>query len=162
VSHYCKLYFLVLLLMVTTMGCAAGNQVDDGPEMVPEEIPDGRPSNDWEDMAFETVDQDNLQGNLKEKFYGDHFEQKMMIAEDSGYKYIFVSAGRKPTAGYSIRVGSLVGFEKLIVLNTLLYSPCESDTVETIATYPTLLIRIEADDREVIHFLTDTRNTYLG
>lgn len=40
-----------------------------------------------------------------------------MIIEDSGYKYILVSAGRKPTDGYYISVDSLVGFEKLIVLD---------------------------------------------
>ena len=164
-SQYFKLCFLILLFFVTTTGCAAADQAnsDEGQEIpVSEEVPDVASSNEWEDMVFERVEGNSLEGNLKEKLGGDQVEQGMRVIEDSGYKYILVSAGRKPTEGYYIRVGSLVGFKKLIVLNALLYSPCETDLVESIATYPSLLIRIPADEREVILFLTDTRNTYLG
>jgi hypothetical protein len=164
VSQYFKIVLLIILLSVATAGCTEVHQTSsDGPEMpAPEVIPDGSSSNEGENMDFETVDPGSLEGSLKEQFGGHQADQGMLITEDSGYKYVFVSAGRKPTDGYYIRVGSLIGFEKLIMLNALLYSPCETDNVEAVATYPSLLIRIPADEREVILFLTDTRNTYLG
>ncbi len=121
-----------------------------------------RPSGECENIEFEIIDRRTLEGHLKEKLGGSQPEQGMTIVEEGGYKYILVSAGRKPTAGYSVTVGSLLGYEDAIVLNALLNSPGAGDMVAQVITYPALLIRIPADERKVILYLTDTRNTYQG
>ena len=121
-------------------------------------IPVETPSDDYKNIEFEIIDPESLEGELKEEFGCNQPEEGKVVVEYDGYKFILVSAGRKPTGGYSIIVGSLEGYEKHIVLQALLYSPGEDDDVKQAPSYPSLLIKIPADDREVIVFLSDVRS----
>ena len=144
---------------------------EDARELKPAEEKEGEPEgeevpitdrNDGENMDFETIDLRTLEGYLKEKLGGDHPEQGLITVEDGGYKYILVSAGQKPTAGYSVAVESVLGYEDSIAINARLYSPGPEDMVATVITYPSTLIRIPADERGVILFLKDAKAISLG
>ena len=140
-------------------------------ELKPAEEKEGEPEgeevpiadrNDGENMDFEKIDIRTLEGCLKEKLGGDHPEQGLVTVEDGGYKYILVSAGQKPTAGYSVDVKSVLGYHDSITINARLYSPAPEDMVATVLTYPSTLIRIPADEREVFLFMKDAKAISFG
>ena len=165
-GRFPALLLSILLLFTLTAGCAAGPSPppdhggDPGPP--PGEPPCEEPDASCEPMDFEVLDRESLPGDLVARLGGSRPDPGMLTVQEGGYTYISVSAGRKPTDGYSVRVADLTAYPEAIVLNTLLFSPCETETVAEEATYPSVLIRFPADEREVIHFSSDTRDPLHG
>ncbi len=152
----------MIILSIIMVGCTP----DTKPSVESDEqqnnglvcIPFEKHSDDYENIEFEIINPESLEGELKEKLGCDQPEEGKIVFEHGGYNFILVSAGRKPTGGYSIVIGSLEGYENHIVLDALLYSPAEDDDVKQKPSYPSLLIKIPADEREIIVFLSDVRS----
>lgn len=67
-----------------------------------------------------------------------------------GYTYLAVGYGTMPTGGYGIRIEDIYETDKNLVLETVLMEPSATETVNKLATYPYIVIKIQYTEKNVI------------
>lgn len=103
------------------------------------------------DIDFEVIGSDALTDSSLEEWYNKNNNKEGVTSFDfKEHKYILVGAGEKPTGGYSVEVTSVVGKEDSILVNAKVNSPKADEMVTEALTYPSTLIRISKDSRNVV------------
>ena len=84
------------------------------------------------------------------EWYEGLLDEKGIYRLDLGdYTYILVTEGERPTGGYTLEVTSVTTDSDKILVSTTFTSPPEDAMVITVITYPSTLIRIPLDERDV-------------
>lgn len=84
------------------------------------------------------------------QWYEGYMQEEGIHRLDKGdYTYILVSAGEKPTGGYILEVTEVSAGDDIIDVDAKLTSPPKDGFVITVITYPSALIRIPQDAREL-------------
>lgn len=103
------------------------------------------------DINFEVMGSDALTDSSLEEWYNENNNKKGLSTFDfKEHKYVLVGAGEKPTGGYSVEVTSVVGKEDSILINAKVNAPKADEMVTEAITYPSTLIRIPKDSRNVV------------
>ena len=66
---------------------------------------------------------------------------------------IYISAGEKPSTGYTVRVTKIVEHEKTITIHYDVASPNSTCPTDGVLTYPFCLISIEKTDKNIVFAL---------
>ncbi|ABR47692.1 copper amine oxidase domain protein [Alkaliphilus metalliredigens QYMF] len=104
-------------------------------------------------IDFEIVENQVIEGNeAVSKWYQDKFDtQGIHSLIDGEWKYVLVSAGEKPTGGYSIQIDSITEVTQgTAYIHATLQSPNRDDMVTQALTYPNVLVRFHKGDIETI------------
>ncbi len=85
------------------------------------------------------------------QWYEDNYKLEGLHSFTRGKdRYLLLSAGEKPTAGYFLEDLVLVATEKEIEVKARLHVPGEGEIVAQVITYPHILVRILEDGRQLV------------
>ncbi|ADL08714.1 protease complex subunit PrcB family protein [Thermosediminibacter oceani] len=108
------------------------------------------------DIKFEVIAENSVefQELLKDETFRKWYDEKKKIEgfhafDGKGKKYILVSAGEKPTGGYSVEVLSVTGRQDDLYLQGRVKAPAKDQMVTQVITYPSVLISVPVDERQV-------------
>ncbi len=100
-------------------------------------------------IDFEVVDPYEADSEIGD-WYEELKEIKGVHRLDKGdYTYILVSEGEKPSGGYDLEINSATASNDTIKVEAVFTSPQPDAMTITIITYPSELIRIKQDTRDV-------------
>lgn len=102
------------------------------------------------DLEYTVLEEGNVPKELLEKIKEKKREPFEMTYESEGYLYIAKGYGVQPTSGYSVRVLEVYEAEPGIVFSGELLGPGKEEPVLQVETYPYIVIKLQAMDREVI------------
>mgnify|MGYP001107220749 FL=1 len=123
-----------LSLMILLTGCEmkqVGNMAKTEVEFTvvePDEVP----------SELAVIIEENKQGEIK------------LTYEDQGYMYLVRGYGQQKTGGYSIAVNEVFLAEDGLHVDTSLIGPPRDQEIRDEASYPYLVIKIEAREAEVL------------
>ena len=123
-----------LSLMILLTGCEmkqVGNMAKTEVEFTvvePDEVP----------SELAVIIEENKQGEIK------------LTYEDQGYMYLVRGYGQQKTGGYSITVNEVFLAEDGLHVDTSLIGPPRDQEIRDEASYPYLVIKIEAQEAEVL------------
>ena len=123
-----------LSLMILLTGCEmkqVGNMAKtevEFPVVEPDEVP----------SELAVIIEENKQGEIK------------LTYEDQGYMYLVRGYGQQKTGGYSIAVNEVFLAEDGLHVDTSLIGPPRDQEIRDEASYPYLVIKIEAQEAEVL------------
>ena len=123
-----------LSLMILLTGCEmkqVGNMAKTEVEFTvvePDEVP----------SELAVIIEENKQGEIK------------LTYEDQGYMYLVRGYGQQKTGGYSIAVNEVFLAEDWLHVDTSLIGPPRDQEIRDEASYPYLVIKIEAQEAEVL------------
>ncbi len=123
-----------LSLMILLTGCEmkqVGNMAKTEVEFTvvePDEVP----------SELAVIIEENKQGEIK------------LTYEDQGYMYLVRGYGQQKTGGYSIAVNEVFLAEDGLHVDTSLIVPPRDQEIRDEASYPYLVIKIEAQEAEVL------------
>jgi len=142
---------LLLLAAVTLAGCALSGEPAKKNELVLGELP-------YTTIEIPSDEFDALNEGDFAAWYESHYQVEgahyLTIGED---RYVLISAGEKPTAGYYLEDIIFEGTETNIITTASLHRPGEDEMAATVITYPHALLRIPEDGRPMdLCPLTDT------
>lgn len=129
------LVFLILTMAVTAAGCAssesgageAGREVD-----------------------YTVVEPGKLPEELLRTIEENREREIRMTYLDGEDMYLVRGYGKQKTGGYSIAVAGCTEDESTILFDTRLLGPTESEGLSKDPSYPCLVVKIEARDKEVM------------
>ena len=87
-----------------------------------------------------------LEGMMEEK-KGQPFK---LTYADKGELYIAIGYGEQPSTGYSIEVKELYETKNAIYIHTNLLGPAKGEKVLARKTYPYIVVKMEAIDKNVV------------
>ena len=128
----CGIWCLSLMILLT--GCEmkqVGNMAKTEVEFTvvePDEVP----------SELAVIIEENKQGEIK------------LTYEDQGYMYLVRGYGQQKTGGYSIAVNEVFLAEDGLHVDTSLIGPPRDQEIRDEASYPYLVIKIEAQEAEVL------------
>lgn len=100
-------------------------------------------------VEFEIVDTETINDNelLLNLYNKNHMTKGIYSLIDGDYIYVLVSAGEKPTGGYSIHVDSITEVTPgTAYIHATLNSPEEGSIVTQALTYPSAMVKFEKGD----------------
>ncbi|KUO50822.1 MAG: hypothetical protein APF76_01185 [Desulfitibacter sp. BRH_c19] len=135
----------IFMLILFAVGCNANKQEEKEPKM-------GK-------IDYEIVITDAIPKEL-EQWYEENYQVEGLHQHEIGEnRYLLLSAGEKPTGGYSIENLELLGYENEIELKAELNQPSGDSIVTQVLTYPHILVKIERDNRQLRYGgITETIN----
>ncbi len=96
---------------------------------------------EFEIIRQETIDDNESLLNLYNK---NHMTKGIYSLIDGDYIYVLVSAGEKPTGGYSLKVDSITEVTPgTAYIHATLNSPTEGSNVTQVLTYPSVMVKFE-------------------
>ena len=101
------------------------------------------------DMDFTVADAEELPEEIRAMIEERKNEAFQMAYHDGSYSYIIVGYGQQETSGYSIQGNDVYQGENGIWVDTDLIGPEKSETTETVASYPFIVIKIESVDQTI-------------
>lgn len=122
-----------LILMIFLTGCE-GKQAADGVKT---------------EVEFTVVGHDEIPEELA-AIIGENRQGEMKLTyEDQGYAYLVRGYGQQKTGGYSIAVNGVYLSEDGIHVDTSLIGPPKDQKIRDEASYPYLVLKIEAQEAEI-------------
>lgn len=111
----------------------------------------GRQAEAGSSVDFEEIDPyaEGLDEEIQEWYEESMQEEGIHRLNKGGHTFILVSAGEKPTGGYELTITSVTAGEDVLKVGANLTSPPADAMVITVITYPSALIRIPEDAREL-------------
>ena len=100
-------------------------------------------------IDFTVADAGELPEEIRAMIEDRKNEDFQMAYHDGSYSYIIVGYGQQETSGYSIQVNDVYQGENGIWVDTDLIGPEKSEPVETAASYPFVVIKIEGVDQTI-------------
>lgn len=101
------------------------------------------------DIEFTVVDETTLPEEVLKMIEERKAEAFQMAYHDGSYSYIIVGYGVQESLGYSIQVNDVYQGEDGIWVDTDLIGPEKSEKVETVTSYPYVIIKIEGVDQTI-------------
>ena len=127
--------FLVLTLAVVVVGCASSG--DSAKK-------EGR------EIDYTVVESAKLPEELLRTIEKNREKEIRMTYLDGEDMYLVRGYGEQKTGGYSIAVASCTETETAILFDTRLIGPTETEGLSKDPSYPCLVVKIEARDKEVM------------
>ena len=100
-------------------------------------------------LEFEVVDMAELPEEIQTMIEERKNEAFQMAYHDENHSYIIVGYGMQDTSGYSIQVNDVYQGEDSIWVDTDLVGPEKSEKVESVPSYPYVIIRTEVIDQTI-------------
>lgn len=100
-------------------------------------------------VEFEIVEEETINDNelLLNLYNKNHMTKGIYSLIDGDYIYVLVSAGEKPTGGYSLEVDSITEVTPgTAYIHATLNSPKEGSMVTQILTYPSVMVKFDKGD----------------
>lgn len=133
-----KKNFIFILTFILTIGLIAGCTQQNANIKMGE-------------LEYETLDASELKDNDVQTWYEENYKKEGISSLDiDQYKYVLVSAGEKPTGGYSVEITSIEGKEEKIVVDAKLNVPSKGEMVTEALSYPNVIVKIDKDNRNVV------------
>ncbi len=129
-----SVFLLLALLAMLFAGC--GEKVSK-----PEKI---------KDIEYTVQEESQVPEELLAKMKEKQKEPFQMTYETEGYMYIAKGFGTQATSGYSIRVLELYEAVEGIVFSAELLGPAKDEPVLQVETYPSIVIKIQDLDMDVL------------
>lgn len=129
------LLFLVLLTAVCLVGCGTG---------------DAGSGHDGQAVDFTVMDVRKLPAELTKLIEENKNGEIRMTYADGDDLYLIRGYGEQKTGGYSIEVTGCTEDEETVYLDTRLLGPSGQETLPNEPSYPYLVVKIEARDKEVL------------
>ena len=101
------------------------------------------------DIEFTVVDETTLPEEVLKMIEERKAEAFQMAYHDGSYSYIIVGYGMQESSGYSIQVNDVYQGEDGIWVDTDLIGPEKSEQVESVTSYPYVIIKIEGVDQTI-------------
>ena len=96
-----------------------------------------------EDMEFEVVNVQVLPEEIRDIIEDKKEKAFQMAYHEAEWTYIILGYGIQETSGYSIQVNEVYKGENGVWVDTDLIGPEKSESVETVSTYPYVVIRTD-------------------
>lgn len=147
-----RFLFLIALvsILILSVGC----------DTVEEDVDLTEPT----EFDYEIIEEDVLEEEATKEWYEENKENYgfYTYAISDQEKYLLVSAGEKRTGGYSLEIEGVNELSQMISFNINLNEPSEDDMVTQAITYPSLLVKITADESfevdAILNFDADSSN----
>lgn len=143
-----KVLTLIFSVMIFAVACGSGS----GKEAVQQ-----KPEVQLGKIEYETIDVNSQEfselysDSEFAAWYDESYKKEGLYSFDAEEDcYLLLSAGEKKTGGYSIDDIVLEGTESNIKVTASLHVPTEGSQVTQALTYPHVLLRIPADEREYV------------
>lgn len=101
------------------------------------------------ELDFTVVAKDDIPDEVANAVESRKSEEFAMSFTVEGYTYIAVGYGEQPTGGYSIRVDEMYQTDNSVGIHTTLVGPSAGEAVNKMATYPYIVVKIQATDKNV-------------
>lgn len=134
-KKYGFLVFLMILLAGVISGCGASGKDDKS----------GR-----RDIEFTVVAQEKLPQKLLQAIEENKKNEIRMTYTDGEDMYLIRGYGEQKTGGYSITVSECTEDETTILFDTQLIGPSGQEGLSKDPSYPCLVVKIEAREKEVM------------
>ena len=128
------LAFLLLTLTVVVVGCAAS----------------GQGNADAKEIDYTVVEAGKLPEELSQIIEENKKKEIRMTYTDGEDMYLIRGYGEQKTGGYSIAVAQCTEDEERIMFDTRLLGPTDEKELSKDPSYPCLVVKIEARDKEVM------------
>ena len=102
------------------------------------------------ELDFTVVEKSQIPDELLTSIGKAQTKEFSMTAQIDGYLYIARGYGEQPTGGYSISADSVTETDDEIRVHTTLTGPEPGEAVNRMATYPYIVLKTEASDKNVI------------
>ena len=129
------LMFLLLTLTVAVAGCAST---------------EGSAKKEGREIDYTVVESGKLPEELLRTIEENKHREIRMTYLDGDDMYLVRGYGEQKTGGYSIAVAGCTEDESTILFDTRLLGPTESEGLSKDPSYPCLVVKIEARDKEVM------------
>ncbi len=129
------LAFLLLLTVVVTVGCASSDESAKA---------------DRREIDYTVAELGKLPEELSRVIEENKKKEIRMTYIDGEDMYLVRGYGEQKTGGYSIAVAECTEDETTIFLDTRLLGPPEEEGLSRDPSYPCLVVKIEARDKEVM------------
>lgn len=129
------LFFLVLILAPILSGCQSNG---------------GTGTEGRREVEFTVVDQEKLPKELLAAIEKNKKGEIRMTYTDGEDMYLIRGYGEQKTGGYSITVAECTEDETTILFDTRLVGPPNQEGLSKEPSYPCLVVKIEARDKEVM------------
>lgn len=110
----------------------------------------GKESGSMKEAAFTVVAPDAVPAELQKIIGENKKEEIRMTYEDGNDLYLIRGYGQQKTGGYSISVVSCEEDEKTVRFDTRLIGPPAPEGISKEPSYPCLVIKMEARDKEIM------------
>jgi hypothetical protein len=121
-----KLLVLMLVFAFLTVGCTNGANTD------------------IEEPEFNVISIDDIEDEDINQWYQENFQEHgYYVYEGDSESYLLISAGERPTGGYSLELKNEQLIDGKFSADVVLNEPTKDDMVIMILTYPSLLIKFE-------------------
>lgn len=101
-------------------------------------------------LEYVIVDKDLIPSELQLLIEENKSMPFKLTYSDQGKLYIAEGYGAQPTTGYSVEVNGLYETEDAIYIHTNLLGPGKEEEIKEIATFPYVVIQLEALEKKVI------------
>ncbi len=102
------------------------------------------------DIEYTIIDEVELPNEIEE-LVAENLKNKMKLSyTDQGHTYIIRGYGAQDTSGYSIEVVEIYETETTVVVSTNLLGPRKDETIQTVETYPYIVIKIEEYGKPIV------------
>lgn len=102
------------------------------------------------DLEFEVLSEEEIPEELLENIEKAKQRAFRMTYEDEGVLYITEGYGKQEHTGYSVEVTDVYESQNAICFHTSLLGPEKNEEVKEIATFPYVVIKLEAIGKEVV------------
>ena len=102
------------------------------------------------EVEFTVVEPDEVPSELAVSIEENKQGEIKLTYEDQGYMYLVRGYGQQKTGGYSIAVNEVFLAEDGLHVDTSLIGPPRDQEIRDEASYPYLVIKIEAQEAEVL------------
>ncbi len=129
------LTFLILTLVVVTVGCASSGETE---------------KTKHREIDYTVVEPGKLPEELSRVIEENKKKEIRMTYIDGEDMYLIRGYGEQKTGGYSIAVAECTEDDTRIYFDTRLLGPTEEEGLSKDPSYPCLIVKIEARNKEVM------------
>ncbi len=102
------------------------------------------------EIEFTVMESEKLPQELREAIEKNKAQEIRMTYTDGGFMYLIRGYGEQETGGYSISVSECTEDEERIYFDTRLIGPQEQKKHRDAPSYPCLVVKIEAREKEAV------------
>lgn len=147
-----KIVIAVIFMMITVLsvGCSETKEEVDLPEPF--------------EFDYELIEEDDLTEKALIEWYELNKDKygSYIYSEDEFEKYLLISAGERPTGGYSLSIVDVSKSDNVITFRVVLDEPSPDEMVTEALTYPNLLIEVSGNESFEVDAILEFDDIKLG